>query len=424
MNHRIKFTPDKNESQSSGLVSDEPLHIGFFTDTYIPQINGIAISLQLLVHGLRAKGHHVTVFAPRLPGHHDLDANVYRIPAVRYMQLPPVYIAVPGTPRAILALHRSQFDILHVHSPLTIGMLAYMTAQLKSLPLIYTYHTSITDYAHYLKIGGNTRPVFRATRWFSAATANLSDQVVVPSPKFKRILQEQNVHRPSHIIPNGIELGNFYDPKSRGAYRQRLGLNPNQPLLLYVGRLAPEKQLNTVIDAFGHVASLYTDAQLVIAGDGSSRAELEAHARASEYHKRIHFLGMVDRANLPNLLHDATLFLSASTSEVHPIAMVEAIAAGLPVAAVWDDAFEGLLMDGLNGRKTSQDAGSFGTMICEVLADRAALEAYGQRSVELSKKFSIEAQVDALIELYRHTIFSNFYDGSNQYHTESLFQNP
>src|SRR3990172_380228 len=131
---------------------DAPLRIGFFSDTYVPQINGIAVSLQLLVRGLRAAGHQVTVFAPRFPGYCDSDAEVYRIPAVRYMQMPPVYIALPGTPHATLALRRCQFDVLHVHSPLSIGMLAYLTAQAKHVPLIYTYHTSITDYTHYLKV--------------------------------------------------------------------------------------------------------------------------------------------------------------------------------------------------------------------------------------------------------------------------------
>lgn len=407
MNHQIKFSPDKGNLRASGLTSDGPLQIGFFTDTYIPQINGIAVSLQLLVNGLRAEGHQVTVFAPRLPDHRDSDADVYRVPAVRYMQSPPVYIAVPGTPRATLALHRSQFDILHVHSPLTVGMLAYMTAQLKHLPLIYTYHTSMTDYTHYLKIGGKTRPMHWVARWFSTTTTNLSDHVVVPSAKFKRILNEQNVRRPIHIIPNGIDLNNFYYPKSPGSYRQLLGLNPDQHLLLYVGRLAPEKQLNNVIDAFAYVASQYTDAHLVIAGDGSSRLELIAHAEASKYNKRIHFLGMIDRVDLPNLLHDGTLFLSASTSEVHPIAMIEAAAAGLPIVAVWDDAFDGMLVDGVNGYIASREPDSFGVTICNLLADHAARQVFRQNSIELSRKFSIESQVSALTELYRATIKAN-----------------
>ncbi len=386
---------------------DAPLRIGFFSDTYVPQINGIAVSLQLLVRGLRAAGHQVTVFAPRFPGYCDSDAEVYRIPAVRYMQMPPVYIALPGTPHATLALRRCQFDVLHVHSPLSIGMLAYLTAQAKHVPLIYTYHTSITDYTHYLKVGGQTRPVRWAARWFSTTTTNLGDQVVAPSAKFKRLLQAQNVRRPIHTIPNGIDLSNFNKPKLPGAYRHRLGLSPDMSLLVYVGRLAPEKRLDFLLEAFARVAIQCPDVHLVLAGDGSSRTELETRAAASGCAQRIHFLGMVNRADLPDLLHDADLFLSASTSETQCLAMVEAIAASLPVVAVWDEAFEGILADGINGRTAPREAEAFGSVVNSLLADPTALKALGQASVKLSWKFSVGAQAAALVKLYRDAILKN-----------------
>ena len=397
----------ESESQAGRSVSRDKLRIGIFTDTYAPQINGIAISLQLLVRGLREIGHEVTVFAPRLPDHRDSETNVYRLPALRYMQMPPVYIAIPGTPRATLMLRRSQFDVLHVHSPLTVGMLAYITAYFKHIPVVYTYHVSMTDYTHYLKFGSQTRPVLWATRWFSRVTTNLSDQVIVPSAKFKRILNEQHVIRPIRLIPNGIDLGNFHVSKSPGTYRRRLGLNTNQPLLVFTGRLAPEKRIDILIEAFDRIGAQYPDAHFVIAGDGNSRPQLERQAGSCKYAQRIHFLGMVARNDLPDLLHDATLFMSASTSEVHPIAMIEAAAAGLPIVAVWDDAFEDLLVDGQNGCVTSRDVNAFSAAVCSILADDAVRQEYGRTSMELSRKFAIETQIDALIDLYREMVDSN-----------------
>lgn len=399
--------PNTTSFNSAALTPDSSLRIGFFTDFYLPMVNGAVVSIELLVRSLRAAGHHVTVFAPRFPGYRDFDEEVHRIPAVRYLQIPPVYIAVPGTPRVTLELRRTQLDILHVHSPLSIGLLAYFTARVKKVPLIYTNHCSITDYTHYLKVGGQTRPVIWAAGKFSSASANLSDQVVVPSAKFKRVLQEQNVHRPIHIIPYGIELGNFYEKKPIGAYRSQLGMGPDAHLLLYVGRLAPEKRVDILIEAFAYVAARFPDAYLVIAGDGDTRPGLEAQAAATGYSGRIRFLGMVSRNDLPNLLHDAALFLSASTSETQCIALLEAIAAGLPVVAVWDDAFDGMLVDGVNGYIAPRDPESFGVTICNLLADRAARQRFGQNSTELSRKFSIEAQVSALTELYRATIQAN-----------------
>ena len=132
------------------------LRIGLFTDTYMPQVNGISISLQLVSEGLLRRGHQVTIFAPRIPGYTDAQPGVLRIPALKYLNDPPVYLAVLGTPRSTWSLTRKHFDVLHAHSPMTVGFLAYLTASTKNLPLIYTYHTSITDYTHYVKIIGGT----------------------------------------------------------------------------------------------------------------------------------------------------------------------------------------------------------------------------------------------------------------------------
>src|SRR5258706_3807613 len=138
--------------------ADRVLRIGFFTDFYLPMVNGAVVSMQLLVRGLREYGHHVTIFAPRFPGYRDSDMEVHRLPSVRYIDLPPVYMAVPGTPRVTLALHRSQFDGFHIHTPLMVCLLAYPNARAKRVPLIYTNHCSITDYLLFLKVGGKNPP--------------------------------------------------------------------------------------------------------------------------------------------------------------------------------------------------------------------------------------------------------------------------
>jgi glycosyltransferase involved in cell wall biosynthesis len=146
------------------------------------------------------------------------------------------------------------------------------------------------------------------------------------------------------------------------------------------------------------------DAHLVFAGDGSSRLALEKQAAESGCANHIHFLGMVNRADLPDLLHDADLFLSASTTETQCLAMVEAIASGLPVVAVLDPAFEGILADGVNGRISSRDVEPFSAAVGDLLADRPARQSFSQASVELSRKFSMEAQAASLVGLYRDAV--------------------
>ncbi len=397
--------PEQTTEQQTAIAS---LRIGLFTDTYAPQVNGVSISLQLISEGLQRRGHQVTIFAPKFPGYTDHQTGVVRVPSLKYLNDPPIYVAVLGTPRTTWSLTRKHFDVLHAHSPLSVGLLAYLTASTKNLPLIYTYHTSITDYTHYIKFIGGTGVIRYGARWFSTTTTNLGDQVVVPSPKFRRLLLEQKVRKPIHTIPNGIDLSTFERAKAPGSFRARLRLKPDAPILLSVGRIDPEKRLDFLIGAFVLIADEFPEARLVFAGDGSARKDLEAKAASTSVKDRIHFLGMVNRADLPDIFHDATIFLSASTTEVHPISVIEAIACGLPIVAVKDEAFEGMVIEGENGQMTPLNINSFSKAVGALLSDPVQLERFGKRSSELSRKYSIEGQVQALENLYLEAILQNW----------------
>ncbi len=393
--------------------TDQPLpigslRIGLFTDTYAPQVNGVSISLQLISEGLKNRGHQVTIFAPRFPGYKDDQPNVMRLPSLKYLNNPPIYVAVLGTPRSTWSLTRRHFDVLHAHSPASVGLLAYLTASTKRLPLIYTYHTSITDYTHYIKFIGGTRVIKYAAGWFSSATTNLGDQIVVPSPKFQRLLLAQDVRRPINVIPNGIDLTSFKAAKNAGSLRNKLGIKSDAPILLTVGRMDPEKRLDFIVDAFEIMSKRVPNVHLVFAGDGGSRKGLEEKVNSTNVKDRIHFLGMVNRAELPDILHDATVFLSASTTEVHPISVIEAIASGKPLVAVKDEAFEGMIDNDQNGYLTPLDLQVYADTIADLLADREKLERFGKHSMLLSEKYSIEGQVKALEKLYLEAILQNW----------------
>jgi 1,2-diacylglycerol 3-alpha-glucosyltransferase len=393
-----------SHTQPETTPNSAALRIGFFADTYTPQINGISVSLQLLTKTLRAAGHQVTIFAPRFPDYVDVDPDVHRIPAVPYKQLPSFYISLPGTPQTSKEIRRCTLDVLHVHSPLSTGVMAYMAAKAKRTPLIYTYHTAITDYVTDLKIGADAKPVQRAARWFSTTTANLTDHVVAPSVKVKDLLAAQHVSRPVHVIPNGIDLARFQQSHYGTGFRQQLGIAPDALMLLSVGRLAAEKSLNLLIEAFPHIAARIPNVHLVLAGDGDSRSELEALAAASGCGERIHFPGMIQREALPALLHEADLFVTSSTSETQCVAMAEAIAASLPIVGVSDRAFTGMFANGVNGYVAPQDANGFAAVVCNLLLDTPMLYKFGKNSLALSQNFSIEAQAAALVALYRQAI--------------------
>lgn len=383
---------------------EQYLRIGFFSDTYLPAVNGITVAIELLASELRRRGHTVTIFAPQFPGFRDSDPNVWRVSAARYSSQPPVYIANPTDWRVLQQLNQAQFDVLHVHSPLSMGLLAFVSARAKHVPLVYTYHTSLVDFAHYLKFWGHTAQARVAAKAISSFTTNLADQVVTPSVKFEQLLRAQHVRRPIQTIPNGMDLGRFYSAEATGQWRERLGIAAQAPMLLSVGRQDPEKCLDFLLDAFAKYAAHRPDAHLVLAGDGGVRPQLEKQASASGFGDRIHFLGMVSRADLPGLLHEADVFVSASSGETQCLSMLESIAAGLPVVAVADDAYAGMLVDGRNGRAVPRDLETYVVALEGLLNDSATRTAFGRESVTLSRKFGIEMEVDAMVNLYYRAI--------------------
>jgi 1,2-diacylglycerol 3-alpha-glucosyltransferase len=150
------------------------------------------------------------------------------------------------------------------------------------------------------------------------------------------------------------------------------------------------------------------NAHLVFAGDGSARKGVEEKAKASKARDRIHFLGMVARTDLPDIFLDADVFLSASTTEVHPISVIEAIASGLPFVAVKDEAFEGMLENGMNGYEVPLDVKQYADILADLLPDRERLKQFGEHSLALSRKYSIETQVRSLEKLYTEAILQNW----------------
>ncbi len=216
------------------------------------------------------------------------------------------------------------------------------------------------------------------------------------------------MNRPINVIPNGIDLSSFKAAKNPGSLRNRLGIKSDAPILLTVGRMDPEKRLEFIVDAFEILSKRVPNAHLVFAGDGSSRKGLEEKVNGTSVKDRIHFLGMVSRADLPDILHDATLFLSASTTEVHPISVIEAIASGKPLVAVADEAFEGMIENDLNGYTVPLDLQTYADTVADLLNDAKKLERFGQHSMMLSEKYSIEGQVKALEKLYLEAILQNW----------------
>ncbi|MEW6421048.1 MAG: glycosyltransferase family 4 protein [Deinococcota bacterium] len=297
----------------------KPLRIGLFTDTFLPDQNGIVTSVGLLSDELRARGHHVDVVAPFFPEQQDTRPDVRRAPSVRYIFLPTYRLAWP-TRRDF----EQKYDLIHTHTPLTLGLAGARLARKWDVPHVATYHTHIEAYTHYVPgltlLQKHTRVVTRLMGLYYRR----ADAVITPTAAMLDVTREMGVRNPV-VIPTSVEpevlrsAPPVENPWPAGTRR-----------LLTVGRLAREKRFDLVLDTLAHLP----DAHLVILGEGPEREHLVRHAERLGIAPRVSFLGVKPWTEIGAYYRLAELFLFASDTETQGLVLQEAQLMGVPVVAV------------------------------------------------------------------------------------------
>jgi len=375
------------------VVRVDQLRAGFFTEVYRPVVNGVVESVDTLAAGLRARGHEVYCFAPRMPGYEERDGPVFRMPSLPLPTRTPYRLTLPLVSRRNVNNIIKRLSLIHVHSPFVTGWMGLRYARRYGMPVVYTYHTQLEAYAHYVPFEPNaTRfAASQLTRTFG----NLVDAVVVPTPAMKRHLRDLGVTARIEIVPSGIDVERFGAGRNDKSLRERVGVRDGDRLVLFVSRLAREKNVELLLEAFAQTrdASL----RLVIAGDGPAREELELRARELGILERTMFLGVVAREQLPDLYASADVFVFPSTTETQGLVQAEALAAGTYVIAADCDSNREVL--GEAGRLAQPTSGAFAEALMEIPPERSPAAVRAAKAA--AGRFAIDAQLDRMLALYR-----------------------
>jgi glycosyltransferase involved in cell wall biosynthesis len=368
------------------------LRVGFFTEVYRPVVNGVVASVDALAEGLRARGHEVYCFAPKVPGYEEADGPVFRMPSLPLPSRTPYRLTLPLVSRRNVDGVIKRLSIVHVHSPFITGWMGLRYARRYGMPLVYTYHTKLEEYAHYVPFEANaTRMAASAlTRGFS----DLTDAVVVPNAAMASRLRDLGVVKRIEIVPTGIDLRWFGAGRRDDALRARVGIPPGARMLLFVSRLAREKNVDVLIRA---LASGPEDTYLVIAGDGPARDALESLAKELGVGARVSFIGSVGREALPDLYASADAFVFPSTTETQGLVQAEALAAGALVIAA--DASPNRDVLGGAGRVVAPTPAAFAAAFA--LIPLVADPAESERARRSAERFSIDSQAERMLDLYR-----------------------
>ncbi len=377
------------------------LTIGFFTDTYVPQINGVATLLPILDRLLTKQGHRVYTFAPSYHGRRwSLEGErVFRFPALKFLYHKESRVTIPYHREAWRAFQ--ELDVIHSHTPFSLGVLAIRLSRRYDVPHLHTYHTLFTEYLHYLP--RYLRPTPAMVARISRAFCNRCDAVTVPSSSMKEELTSYGITVPIHTLPFGMDLEDFAGPPQIDVQRE-LSLPEGEQLLLCAGRLSREKNVSFLLRAFQRVLQHQPAVRLIIVGDGPARGELEHEAKQLGIARQVTFTGYLPWKTLIDYYKSADLFVYASKTEAQGIVFVEALASGLPVVAVGEMGALEAVDHGINGLLIQDDEDAFAEAVLGLLRDENRLGEMRRAALVRAEKTSIQRSLETLLGIYHHML--------------------
>jgi 1,2-diacylglycerol 3-alpha-glucosyltransferase len=375
------------------------MRVVFFTDTYWPQINGISENMDTLKNELEKKGHTVYIVAPKSPGYKDKEKNTFRLSGVRIVKNPEQRMIIPIPQKDLRSLFRHKFDIVHIHTLGTAGFLGWEVAQLRDIPTVVTYHTLLNRYSHYFMKGLVVRP--KVAEVGSKIFCNLADITIAPTKRVKDELVSYGVKKEVLVIPGGIELYRF-EKTEPGFLRNKLGVSGEKKIILYLGRLGKEKNIDFIVKSLKGLLKSREDTCLVVVGDGPERENLDKLVNELGLEEKVLFTGFISRKDVPKIYSDSDIFAFASTTETQGLTVPEAMATALPVVVMKDPAFEEIVKDGETGLVSDNNEEDFAENVSRLIEDENLRERLGRDGRDFVKKyFSSQTQAEEVLGAYQ-----------------------
>jgi len=369
------------------------MKIGLFTDTFLPDTNGVVTVIQMMERELTREGHEVYIFAPAYPGWHKNEPRVHRFPSLRFLFYPGMRMSIPYSRRAFKVI--PSLDLIHSHDPGPLGLLALWVSKRHQISHVHTYHTFYAEYRRYLPLP--IRPSRRMVIRLSQAFCNRCDAVIAPSLQMKRELESYGIDRPIYPLPFGVDEEEF-SRKIEWNVRAEFGF-PTEDLLLFAGRLGKEKNLAFLLRAFKRLFSFHDTARLIISGDGPERRGLQGYAAELGIAPYVIFIGFLERKRLIDL-YKQSLFVFASKTETQGIVLVEAMMAGSPVVAIGEMGVLDIVRHEETGILVKEDEDEFARACYRLLEDKVEREKLGRAAQKWAYSQSARVSNRKLLEIY------------------------
>lgn len=381
------------------------MNILFLSDVYFPRINGVSTSIHTMRSQLVEMGHQVHLVAPDYFSPSEDESWITRVPS-RYLPFDPEdRLMKYGKALAYCASRLPMtFDLIHVHTPFVAHYLGLRLAKRMGVPCVETYHTFFEDYMHhYLPV--LPKPVLkRVARSLSRRQCNAMNAVVAPSQPMLDALRSYGVHVHAEVIPTGLESQSFVLGDGVG-FKQRYGIAEDRPVLLFVGRVAHEKNIGFLLRMLVQLKHNRPDVLLVIAGEGPALEGLRHDASALGLQDNVQFIGYLDRnTELNDCYRAADVFVFSSLTETQGLVLLEAMAQGVPVVAIAEMGTKSILVEGEGALIAPQEEHAFSKRVRELLSDPVKKRTVGDSAREYAKQWSARSMAGRMTAFYQNVI--------------------
>ena len=433
------------------LNNKSSMKVVIATAVYYPQVNGVAVFSHNLAVGLSKRGVDTLVICPSQTGKNytrtidrvktvylkSVQAKIYpdqihplpkqkkvmglKVPRLFYRHGFRVSIFPQHEIKKVLDTFKP--DVVHVQVSDPIGLSVVSYARKHDIPVVSTEHNQPEVLTSSFKLPGVMKKPFNALLYsYFRNRQSKSDFVTMPTQQaIDNLLNGHDLGVPVAAISNGVDLSSFRPGKAPEAVYRKYGISRNKKIVLYVGRIDPEKRVEIVIKAFGNALRRGIDAELVIVGDGVDKNRLEQLVLCEEYSDSIKFLGRVLPPDLYELYKTGDVFVTASEIETQGIVLIEAAAAGLPLVAVDKGAVREVCIDNKNGFLCRpRDVEQMGEAIVQIIMDKELHKQFSEESLRIAKEHDFETTLDRFLNIYKHVLRTHSGNISREEHNSSL----
>ncbi len=391
------------------------MKILFISDVYFPRVNGVSTSIKTFIDQLVKLGHEVDLIAPDYGSRQDDASFIKRVPARKIFFDPEDRLMQYSAALKLLPeLRRAQYDLIHVNTPFVAHYLGLKLAKQLGIPCVETYHTFFEDYLHHYLPWIPQKMARGLARYISRKQCNAVDAVVVPSQPMLDVLRSYGVKALANVIPTGLLDESFVEADGL-AFKKEYNIENNRPLLLYVGRVAYEKNIAFLFEMTKVLAERYPNVLLVVAGEGPAEKSLQQLAVSLKIEDNVKFIGYLDRSTELNACYkSADAFVFSSKSETQGLVLLEAMAQGTPVVAISELGTASILVEGEGALVASENTYTFAERVSTLIDDRNFRDSLGQKAKTYAQHtWAASTQAKRMADFYQRLIIQYQSKGNN-----------